>query len=43
TGKEMFISKIDAESYSISALPSGIYHLIIELETEKIYAKITRM
>lgn len=43
SGKQLSINKIDSENYSISTLPSGIYHVIIELESEKIYAKITRM
>ncbi|TXI83280.1 MAG: T9SS type A sorting domain-containing protein, partial [Crocinitomicaceae bacterium] len=42
-GKEVSFSKINAETYSISNLPNGIYHVIIELESEKIYSKITRM
>jgi hypothetical protein len=43
SGKQLPINKIDSETYSISTLPSGIYHVIIELESEKIYSKITRM
>jgi subtilisin family serine protease len=43
SGKQLSINQIDSDSYSISSLPSGIYHVIIELESEKIYAKITRM
>lgn len=43
SGKQVILNKIDTETYSISALPSGIYHVIIELESEKIYSKITRM
>lgn len=42
-GKQVFFNKIDNETYSISTLPNGIYHVIIELESEKIYSKITRM
>ena len=43
SGKEVFFNKIDSKTYSISHLPNGIYHVIIELESEKIYSKITRM
>lgn len=42
-GKEIFPKKIGTNSYSITTLPRGIYHIVIELETEKIYSKITRM
>ena len=42
-GKEVEIEKLNENNYSIEALPSGIYHLVIEFETEKIYSKITRM
>lgn len=42
-GKELEIEKLDENNYSIEALPSGIYHLVIEFEKEKIYSKITRM
>lgn len=42
-GKEVEIKKNGENTYSIHALPRGIYHLLIELENEKIYSKITRL
>ncbi len=42
-GKEIELIQQFDNSYSISSLPKGNYHLIIELENEKIYSKITRM
>lgn len=42
-GKEVEIKKTEENTYSISHLPRGIYHLLIELENEKIYSKITRL
>ncbi len=42
-GKELTVNILEEKKYSISDYPSGIYHLIIEFESEKIYSKITRM
>lgn len=42
-GKEFELIRQFDNSYSISMLPKGNYHLIIELENEKIHSKITRM
>jgi subtilisin family serine protease len=42
-GKEVELVRQFDNSYSIAALPKGNYQLIIELEHEKIYSKITRM
>lgn len=42
-GKEIELIRQFDNSYSISSLPKGNYHLIIELENEKIHSKITRM
>ena len=42
-GKEVNLRRINNNSYSISELPSGIYHLVIERKNEKIHSKITRM
>jgi subtilisin family serine protease len=43
TGKEVELVRGFDNSYSLSALPSGNYQLVIELENEKIYSKINRM
>lgn len=42
-GKEFELIRQFDNSYSILSLPKGNYHLIIELENEKIHSKITRM
>lgn len=42
-GKEFTVNDLGGKKYSISTYPSGIYHVIIEFESEKIYSKITRM
>lgn len=42
-GREVDVQKTATNSYSISNLPNGQYLVIIELENEKIYSKITRM
>jgi hypothetical protein len=42
-GKELTINNLGDKKYSIAGYPSGIYHVIIEFESEKIYSKITRM
>jgi subtilisin family serine protease len=42
-GQVVEIIKKDGQTYSIGHLPKGIYHLMISLENEKIYSKITRL
>jgi hypothetical protein len=43
SGKQVEFQKINENTYSISKLPKGIYHVVIESGEEKIYSKITRM
>lgn len=42
-GNELKLNRLDSSFFSISHLPHGLYHLVIEFEQEKIYSKITRM
>lgn len=42
-GKHVDLKKVNSNTYSIHHLPRGIYYLVIELDNEKIYSKITRM
>jgi hypothetical protein len=43
TGKEVYCELDANNSFSVSHLNNGLYHLEIQLDLEKIYAKITRM
>jgi hypothetical protein len=42
-GQEILPEIIGINSYSISTLPQGIYHLIVYIEKEKFHTKIIRM